>query len=569
MTESRPQTPRPVNPVRRAVTETIASLRTVAENPSLRRLNLALAGSLIGDWAYATAIVVWAYQEGGATAVGVWAAVRLGLAAVATPFGAVLADRYPRIAVMVTSDLLRAALVLAVAGVLVLDAPSAAVYLLATAASLAGVAFRPAQLALLPSLVRSPSELTAANGVGSTLESLAFFVGPAIGGLLLTFASIPVVLVVNVATFLWSAVLVLSIRRHRAQAPDSSGEPDEPAVEDTQQQQGFWTETTAGFATVWADRDLRLITVLYCLQTLVAGASIVFEVSIAIDLVGLGPQGVGYLDSVMGIGALVGGLVAVGRAPKGRLARDFGLGVLLWGVPLVLISVWPVAAVAFLAMLLIGLGNPLADVNAVTIQQRLVADSVLGRVFGAVDAVLIAAMALGSLLMPALIALVGLQWSLAVIAAPVIVLTLLAFPRLAQIDGRLREPDHLGLLGEVSLFQPLQRPELEALALQLAPVVVAAGAGVIAQGDEADRFYLIENGEVDVVVDGAAIGHLSSGDCFGEIGLLRDVPRTASIVATSDCVFQTLSREQFLDAMASPDVRLRADALAAKRQPTF
>jgi MFS family permease len=569
MTESRERAQRPVSAVRRAVGETFASLRTVAENPGLRRLNLALAGSLIGDWAYSTAIIVWAYQHGGATAVGVWAAVRLGLAAVATPFGAVLADRYPRIAVMVASDLLRATLVLSVAAVLVLDGPSAAVYVLATAASLAGAAFRPAQLALLPSLVRSPSELTAANGVGSTLESLAFFVGPAIGGLLLTVASIPVVLVVNAATFLWSAALVFSIRRNDAEPTHAEAEPIQRETDDSEEQGPFWTETMAGFATVWADRDLRLITGLYCLQTLVAGASIVFEVSIAIDLVGLGPQGVGYLDSVMGIGALVGGLVAVARGPKGRLARDFGVGVLLWGAPLVLISVWPAAAVAFVAMLLIGLGNPLADVNAVTIQQRLVADSVMGRVFGAVDAVLIAAMAVGSLVMPALIALVGLQWSLALIAAPVIVITLLAFPRLAQIDGRLREPEHLKLLSEVSLFAPLQRPELEALALQLAPVAVPAGARVIAQGDEADRFYLIETGDVDVVVDGRPIGHLSAGDCFGEIGLLRDVPRTASIVAASDCLFQTLDREQFVEAMASPEVRLRADALAAKRQPTF
>ncbi|HEU4910260.1 MAG TPA: hypothetical protein VFV76_00005, partial [Actinomycetes bacterium] len=107
-----------------AVRETRTSLATVFRNPALRRLNVALAGSMIGDWAYATAIAVWAYDVGGAMAVGIWGTVRLTLGAVLTPFGAALADRISRKTVMVAADVLRAVLVLAAAGCVYWDAPA-------------------------------------------------------------------------------------------------------------------------------------------------------------------------------------------------------------------------------------------------------------------------------------------------------------------------------------------------------------------------------------------------------------------------------------------------------------
>ena len=568
--------------VRTAVRETLSSLRTIWDNRSLRRLNLALAGSMIGDWAYATAIVVWAYENGGPTAVGLWFAIRLAAMAVVTPFAATLADRFPRIAVMVGTDLVRLVIVLAVAAVIAVDGPAAVVYVLATLASLVSAPFRPAQMALLPGLVRSPAELTAANAVGSTVESLAMFIGPAIGGLLLTLTGIPVVLLVNAVTFTWSAVLVLSIARSEAKAapaPASAEEPPDPAgpATDTEGSAGpeddaaesFWAQSVAGFRVLLANRDLRLITLLYCAQTVVAGASIVFEVTMADDLLGTGPAGVGYLDSVLGVGALVGGLLAVALAPRHRLASDFGLGVLFWAVPLLLVTVWPTAAVAFLAMFVLGVANPVADVNASTILQRLVPDAVMGRVFGALDAALIAAMALGSLVMPLLLRELGLQWALAALTLPVALLWLVTVPLLRSLDTRLEPPEHLPLVRALSVFQPLLQTDQEAVALQLVEQRVAAGTVVLTQGEAGDRFYVLESGAVDIVRDGVVVTTLAAGDCFGEIALLRDVPRTASVVATEDCVLQTLSREDFLAAVSNPEARTAADAIAARRLPSY
>lgn len=567
-----------------AVRETTGALGLVFRNPGLRKVNLALAGSLIGDWAYATAVTVWAFGVGGVTAVGVWGVVRLLLLATVTPFASVLADRYPRRLVMISSDVVRAVLVLAAAGCVYWSAPVLTVFALATLASIAGSPFRPSQQALLPSLVDRPEELTAANGTGSTLESLAFFLGPAIGGLLLTVADVPVVFMLQALTFLWSAAMIWSIRvpspagatagtdddrsdEVAAGAPDAApdgsaaGHDAEPAV-------GFWRESVAGFRTIWAHADLRLVSGIYCAQTVVAGASMVFAVAIAVDVTGFGAEGVGYLDSVLGVGALLGGLVAIGRAGRFRLATDFGVGVLLWALPLLLIAVWPQTAPAFLAMFLIGGANPVVDVNASTILQRLSPDAVLGRVFGALETGLISTMALGALVTPLLISWIGLRGALAVLAVAVTLAVLPAFGRLRRLDTTLTPPAGLELLRGSRLFAPLDGATLESLASRLEELRVPAGRVVVAEGEAGDRFYLIESGTVSVSRDGVELRQEGPGDFFGEIALLRDVPRTATVTTTEDTVLRVLDRETFLAALdGSSEVRTRAEEVVALRLP--
>ncbi len=169
--------------------------------------------------------------------------------------------------------------------------------------------------------------------------------GPAIAGTLLVFTGVAPVLVFNAATFVWSAVLVWGVHPPpRPEIPpvvDASGVPaDEPESAGATPTPGFLQESMAGFATIVSNRDLRLVTALLCAQTLVAGASVVFVVAVAVDLIDLGPQGVGYLESTLGIGALAGGLIAMARASGQRLAVDFGAGVILWALPLLLLAGW-------------------------------------------------------------------------------------------------------------------------------------------------------------------------------------------------------------------------------------
>lgn len=551
-----------------AVRETWGSLALVFRNPGLRKVNLALAGSLIGDWAYATAVTVWAYGVGGVTAVGVWTVVRLVLISLITPFAGVLADRFERKRVMVGADVVRAVLVLAAAGCVFWEAPHATVYVLATLASVAGSPFRPAQGALLPSLAESPKELTSANGTASTLESLAFFVGPAIGGLLLTVADVPAVFALQAATFLWSALLVSSIRVPHPADAEPEGASEGVGAEAEEATSGFLAESVAGFRTIWNVPDLRMVSGIYCAQTVVAGASAVFGVAIAVQLTNFGPKGVGYLDAMLGVGAVVGGLVAIGRAGKFRLASDFGWGVIFWALPLLLISAWPTAAAAFLAMLVIGAANPVVDVNASTILQRLAPDEVLGRVFAALESALIGTMALGALIMPVLIHLWGLQWGLAVLGVLVALSVVPALPRLRRLDLSLTPPAGLALLQQLDLFAPLEPQVLEDLAGNLVEVRAVAGEVVLNEGEAGALFYVIESGAVRVTADGRELRTQRAGEFFGEIALLRDVPRTASVTATEDCVFQTLSREHFLAAMeGDSEVRTRVEDVVNLRLP--
>ena len=562
--------------------ESRQSLATVFGNAGIRRVSLAFCGSTIGDWAYATAVTVWAYGVGGATAVGVWATVRYLLLAVVTPFAAVLADRLPRKTVMIGSDLVRAGLIAIAAGLVYWHAAAAAIFVVATAASIAGAAFRPSLSAVMPSLSRSPNELTAANGVLSTLESLAAFVGPAIGGGLLAVTNAPVVFLLNVASFLVSAVLVSGVQRPVPVEPaalvgpagtglpsaEAVGEEREPELPE-QEGHGFRSEVTAGFRTIWSQPDLRLVVALICAQTVVAGASMVFTIALADRFASLGPKGVGYLDAALGVGAILGGGIAIARASRQKLATDFGIGVVLWSLPLVVIAIWPHLVVVFAVLFLLGVGNPLVDVNAFTILQRLTPDAVLGRVMGAAEAALIAGMGLGALVMPFLIKAGGVTVAVAIVGGAIAVVALLSTARLRRMNDALREPAAVPLLRGLTIFAPLRPALLDELARQMTRVEVPAGRDIISEGDEGDRFYVVDSGRVRATFQGRYLSESGAGEPFGEIALLHDVPRTATVTATEPTTLWALGREEFLSALTeSSEARRSAEALASRRIPT-
>ena len=546
--------------LREQLGNSMRSLRDVFRNKGLRRLQLAFAGSIVGDWAYAVAVAVYAYERGGPTAVGVLGVIRYVSLAIVTPFAATLGDRYSRRLVMVSSDATRAVLVFCGAALIASGAPSLSVYALAVVTSLCGSPFRSAQASLIPDLADDAGELAASNVASSTIESVGFFAGPALAGLFLAFTSLSVVYVFDGLTFIWSAALVLGIKpsareREAAAAPPS----DEPSG-------GFMNEVTAGYRTILGSRDLRLLIGLYCAQTIVAGASLVFDVAIALSLLDLGHSGVGYLNAMLGVGGFVGGFVALLLAQGGRLARNFGIGVLFWAAPLLLVAAWPTVGAAVAVMIMLGLANSVVDVNAYTILQRVTPEAVMARVFGAMESAVIGGMAVGALLMPILIGTIGLRWGLVVVGAGVSGLVLLGMPGLRRIDLSTFAPPELELLRKVSLLSLLPEPTLEALARALTRVEVAAGEVFIREGDHGDIFYVVETGSVEVTKEGRHVAHLGPGDYVGEIALLRDVPRTATVTATSASVLQTLDREHFIPAVTGQgEFRDAADAAIATR----
>jgi MFS family permease len=534
--------------------ESLRALADVFGNPGLRRLELAWVGSVTGEWAYAVALAVFAYDAGGATAVGVVALLRFMPSAVVAPFAAVLADRYPRQRVMLSADLIRAGALAGAAAVALADGPAPAVYALAALVAVVSTAFQPAQAALIPILARDPRELTAANVASSTVESVGSFAGPAIGGLLLAATSAGVVFAVTAGAFVWSALNVVRI-------------PASPPTREEGAEEALHREALAGFRAIFGVPSLRLVVGLYSAQTLVAGALNVLVVVAALELLDLGRSGPGLLNSAIGIGGLLGAGVALGLVGLRGLGTAFAFGLVLWGLPLILFGAWPEAAPALLFLGLLGVGNTLVDVSGLTLLQRTAPPDVLGRVFGVLESLVVGTLGLGAILAPVLVSLFGVRWALVATGLLLPVLALASWARLHAIDERALVPEReLELLRGLPLFAPLPPATLEHLAASLVRVRAAPGMEITRQGEVGDRFYVVDEGELDVTIDGKPVSTLGAGDHFGEIALLREVPRTATVTARTDASLLALERDEFVSAVTGhPASREAADAVVAAR----
>ena len=534
--------------------ESAQAVRTAAANPNIRRLELAWMCSISGLWTYTIALSVFAYEEGGATAVGLVGAIRLFPAAIAAPFAAGLGDRFPRERVLLVAGVLRTLLMVAAALAVFSDVPPLAVYCIAGVENLVGTVFRPLQGALLPVLSSSPEELTAANLGFATIESVATFAGPAFGGLLLATTSTGTVFAATAGIYACATFLVARIRAPRRQVA-------------REEKTSAAAEALAGFRTIADDANLRLIIGLYGAQTLVAGALNVLIVVTSLQLLGFGKAGVGFLTAAVGVGGLIGAVVALALVGRQRLATDFGLGLVLWGLPIALIGIFPEPAIAFVLLGLVGIGVTVVDVAAVTLLQRVVPDEVLARVFGVLQTVFVATIGFGAIAAPLLVAWIGARGALIATGALLPTLSVLLWTRLRALDGVGMVPrDALDLLRGLPLFRPLPGPILEELASKLLVVSSSPGEQVIREGDAGDRFYVIGSGEVDVSAEGRPMATLGPGDYFGEIALLRDLPRTATVRAKSEARLYALERDEFLSAVTGhPESAEAADAVVASR----
>jgi len=546
--------------VRERLSESLSAFRAVFGNPNLRRVELAWAGSETGKWMYVVAVAVFAYRAGGAGAVGLVALIRVFPAAAIAPFAAVLSDRFRRERVMLFADVSRAVVLVCAALVVAFSLPVGLVYALAGLVTVLSTTFRPAQSALLPTISRSPEELTAANVVMSTIAAIGSFAGPALGGVLLASTSVEAVFSVTAATFLLSA---LQVARIRSDTPP-------PRREEREVERRLAKEAFAGFSAILAEPKLRLLTGLYCAQTIVAGALGVLIVVASIKLLGLGTSGVGYLNSAFGIGGLLGAALTVALVARQKLASDFAVGTLLWGLPLILIGIFPSKAAALVLIAFIGIGDTLVEVAAPTLLQRAVPDEVLGRVFGAVESLIIGAMGIGAILASPLVDWIGVRGALIATGCLLPALGLLFWHRLGAIDSAFALPvRQLALLRQIAIFAPLPQAQIERVARELVPLHAVAGEQIVREGETGDRFYIVDEGELEVSVDGAPVRKLGPGDHFGEIALLRDVPRTATVTALGDVDLYALDRDEFLAAVTGHAQSAEAaDAVISQRLST-
>jgi MFS family permease len=539
--------------VRQRLRESKEAFAAVFSNPALRLVELSWTLSVTAYWVFIIALSLFAYEKGGVAAVGVVGLIRVLPSVVAAPFSAILGDRYPRHRVLFLANVVRTALILAAAAVALLDVHVAAIYVLTAFVGLMQSLFRPTQAALLPALARSPEELTAANLVLTTIESVGIFMGPAIGGIMLALTGTDAVFAASAVAFLLSALLLAGVRPER--------EPPRAPLKT-----GLLRESFAGFATIARDSRLRLIVGLYGAQTLVAGALNVLIVVMALELLDMGEAGIGFLNSAVGIGGLLGGFAALALLSRNKLASDFAVGLVLWGAPIALIGIFPNAALALVLLGVVGIGVTLVDVAGLTLLQRAVPDEVMTRVFGVVQSVFVGTLGLGAIIAPLLIELFDVRGALVASGGLLPVLALLFWRRLQALDGDTLAPAELALLRRLALFRPLPPATLDQLASALIAVTATDGDEIIRQGDSGDRFYVIARGEVDVSSDGQHVATQGEGDYFGEIALLRDVPRTATVTAKGDVELFALERDEFLGAVTGHVESVEAaDAVIANR----
>jgi hypothetical protein len=424
----------------------------------------------------------------------------------------------------------------------------AAVFALVGVESLLSTMVRPLQTAALPFLSRTPGELTSANLSLATIESAGMLVGPAICGLLLAVWSPAAVLLVTTLTYLVSTVLVA-----RVPSWDQAGPVEHAGT--------ALAGTLEGIRAIRADPQLRLLVGLYCAENVVTGSLNVLIVIAALRLLNLGDSGVGALNACVGIGGLIGGLGAAALLGRRKMATAFGAGLVLCGAPLIVIGLRPSTGLAVVLLAVLGIGVTIVDFSAVTLLQRAISDEVLAKVFSVLQSLFVGSIGLGAALAPILVSAIGIRGALLASGLVLPLLAGLLWRRLAPLDELHLVGDELvSFLRAIPIFEPLELPAIERLARAAVPVSAPGGQAVVTEGEHGDRYYVVRSGELQVSKGGEDLRVLGDGDGFGEIALLRDVPRTATVTALRRSDLLAIDREDFLDAVnGSPSSREAAD----------
>jgi MFS family permease len=508
----------------------LAAAALASRNENVRRVELAWGAAITAEWAYFVALGVFAYDVGGVSAVGLAGLIRLLPAAAVAPSAASLGDRIPRERLLLGAAVLGA---VAVAGsaIAAFAGSESGVFACAALFGISSTLTRPTLQALLPSLTRTPEELVAANAATSTIESVGTLVGPLVAGALVEMARVGFTFAVAAAVLTVGVWLVVRVRVE-GKATGGAAAPSRP-----------------GFA--WrAVRDhpgAPVVVTLMVAQAFVRGCLNVLIVVAAFRLLGGAGGTVGVLTAAIGAGGVLGAVVSA-TIHGSRLARVFALSLLGWGVPIVLVAPHPELVAALVLLAIVGASNSVEDVAGFTLLQRAIRDDALSGVLGLIWGAAMGALALGSLATPILVRELGARTAFVLVGILLPVLTLAGYRRMRALDTETAPTRQQLLVDEVPIFSPLSLAAKERLAAKLLPLDVSAGDTIVRAGDVGDRFYIVDSGEVRIGLDGGA-REGGAGDYFGEIALLRDVPRTATVTATTPTRLYALERADFLAAV--------------------
>lgn len=535
------------------------AIRAVLRSPDLRRAQGGYALFSVAEQAVWIAMLVYAFSRGGANEAGLVSVVQLIPAALAAPFLGTLADRSAPTRVQTAAYVAQGLAMGATAVVLLLDGPAVAAYGLAALTSTLITVTRPTQAVLTPALSRSARELTAAMVTSGGIDNASVLVAPALTGVILAVAGTGEVFAAAAVCVTVGALLVAPLR---ATDPD----PRRRASDDLGT--SGLHEITAGFHTLRHHHEARFIVGVLGLEHIAWGAVDVLAVVIALDLLDLGASGAGYLEAAFGAGGLLGVGAAMLIVGGRRLAPLVLGGALTWGFSLAVLGLAPTTATAFALFTVAGASRAVLDVGARTLLLRVARPAVLSRVFGIAEGFAMLGLALGAVLVPVLIEVGGPEAALVGVGLVVAVLAAVAARPVLALDAAATVPVvEVALLRQLPLFGPLPPGELEGLANALTMQELPAGSVIVREGDDGDRYYAIAHGEVEVMRDGRCVAVLGRGEGFGEIALVHDVPRTATVRARTDVTLYSLDRESFMIALTGHEPTASvARAIVAERQ---
>ena len=507
----------------------------VAGSPSLVRVVTAYALFTITEYGMWIAMLVYAYGNGGVTTAGLVSLAQLAPAAVAAPFFATMADRRSPTVLLRAGYVVQGLFTAAVAVAIYVDASPYVAYAAAVVASTAMTTARPAQAALVPGLTRDVEELTATNVLIGWVESIAIVLAGAGSGVLMAQGSVAPV---GAASAVLLAVAVVLVAR--LPAPSLGGGVDRTSA---------FRQVGSGVEAVLRSPRAGVLVGLLAAEYVIIGALDVLFVVLAIDVLGHGQGWAGYLNTAYGAGGvLVGGFASllIGR----RLGPVVAVTALMVGLGLAATALVTGDVPVIVLLALVGASRALFDVACRSLLQRAVAADMVARIFGLTEGLSMAGLAVGCLLVPLLVVLGGGKLALLGVAALLPLVVVFRGRLLYRLDKEAQVPVvEISLLRSTPLFAAMPAPALEGVARALQRVDFEPGARIIGQGGDADRYYVIADGRVEIRQDGQRIGELVRGEGMGEIALLQGGPRTASAVALAAVTVYSLDRESFLTAV--------------------
>lgn len=511
-------------------------VRQALGNPRLRRVLVAYLLFNVAEWATWIALLVWGFGADGVRGSALIALVQLVPAALLAAPTAALLGRLSRGRALAVGYAAQTVGFLLVGVALVTDAPFAAVGVAAAASAIAVSLTRPSHNALLPEISRTTGDLTAGNAASGSLEALAAFVGPLASGVVLAAGGAGGVLLVAGAC---SGVGVLLTARLETAPPVR-------AV----RSRGADRRASGSLRAVVASPAARVMSLLVIAEYALVGMMDILLVVLALDVLDMSQAGPGILNSAIGVGGLAGAAFTFLMIGRPGLAAPLLLGALLASVPFALAGQASVPVVALALVAASGAGKLFYDVASRTFIQRMLPDHLLTAMFGLQESFTMVGLALGTLAAPLLVDGVGAQGAFVAAGCLLPLVALGSYRTLRRLDSATSIPaDVVALLLGVPTLAVLAPRIVERLARDATAEQVPAGGTVVRQGAVGTRFYVIASGQVRVDIDGSDVRELGPGDWFGEIALLRDVPRTATVTAVSSARLWGIDRESFLTSV--------------------